>query len=197
MEVKTPQGNKDVQITDVNAENYIVPKGEEHLFHAIIEVKKFDANTGKRQSVPRVQKFGKKSFESGKVRENLVRQGYDIIILHDPNEWLKTHQLQLAEKQKQDQEQALENKRQKEELAAQQSEEAQQKKIDDAVAKALAAQNAANQQAIDKAVKAALAAQKPAKVEEPKSETKTKEKTVDEKISDAAKGGNAGGTSTK
>ena len=39
---------KDVSIFDVTPENYIVPKGEEHLYHCLIEVRKFDSDTGKR-----------------------------------------------------------------------------------------------------------------------------------------------------
>lgn len=67
MQVKTAiEGKtKDVAITDVTPENYIVPSNEQHLYHCVIEVRKFDSETGKRLSVPRIQKFGKKSFENG------------------------------------------------------------------------------------------------------------------------------------
>lgn len=66
MRVKVNDGKtKDVAITDVTPENYIVPSNEQHLYHCIIEVRKFDSETGKRLSVPRIQKFGKKSFENG------------------------------------------------------------------------------------------------------------------------------------
>lgn len=67
MQVKTATEGKtkDVAITDVTPENYIVPSNEQHLYHCIIEVRKFDSETGKRLSVPRIQKFGKKSFENG------------------------------------------------------------------------------------------------------------------------------------
>lgn len=89
MRVKTTGGKtKDVAITDVNPENYIVPSNEQHLYHCVIEVRKFDSETGKRLSVPRVQKFGKKSFENG-ILDALRKQGYTITVLHDPNEYAK------------------------------------------------------------------------------------------------------------
>lgn len=79
---------KDVAITDVTPENYIVPSNEQHLYHCVIEVRKFDSETGKRLSVPRIQKFGKKSFENG-ISDALKKQGYTITVLHDPNEYVK------------------------------------------------------------------------------------------------------------
>ena len=89
MRVKVNDGKtKDVAITDVTPENYIVPSNEQHLYHCVIEVRKFDSETGKRLSVPRIQKFGKKSFENG-ILDALRKQGYTITILHDPNEYVK------------------------------------------------------------------------------------------------------------
>lgn len=90
MRVKTvTEGKtKDVAITDVTPENYIVPSNEQHLYHCVIEVRKFDSETGKRLSVPRIQKFGKKSFENG-ILDALKKQGYTITVLHDPNEYVK------------------------------------------------------------------------------------------------------------
>lgn len=89
MRVKVSEGKtKDVAIIDVTPENYIVPDNEQHLYHCVIEVRKFDSETGKRLSVPRIQKFGKKGYENG-VAENLKRQGYTITVLHDPNEYVK------------------------------------------------------------------------------------------------------------
>lgn len=79
---------KDVAITEVTPENYIVPENEKHLYHCIIEVKKFDSETGKRLSIPRVQKFGKKGYEND-IADNLKKQGYTITVLHDPNEYIK------------------------------------------------------------------------------------------------------------
>ena len=89
MRVKVNDGKtKDVAITDVTPENYIVPSNEQHLYHCVIEVRKFDSETGKRLSVPRIQKFGKKSFENG-ILDALKKQGYTITVLHDPNEYVK------------------------------------------------------------------------------------------------------------
>ena len=81
---------RDTRIEDLTAENYIVPKGEERFYHCIIEVVQYDPKTGKRLSKPRVQKFGKKTFESI-VEASLKKQGYSLTILHDPNEWIKKH----------------------------------------------------------------------------------------------------------
>lgn len=81
---------RDTRIEDLTAENYIVPKGEERFYHCIIEVVQYDAKTGKKLSKPRVQKFGKKTFESI-VEASLKKQGYSLTILHDPNEWMKKH----------------------------------------------------------------------------------------------------------
>lgn len=90
MHVKTTTEGKtkDVAITDVTPENYIVPSNEQHLYHCVIEVRKFDSETGKRLSVPRIQEFGKKSFENG-ILDALKKQGYTITVLHDPNEYVK------------------------------------------------------------------------------------------------------------
>ena len=56
MRVKVNDGKtKDVAITDVTPENYIVPSNEQHLYHCVIEIKKFDSETGKRLSIPRIQ----------------------------------------------------------------------------------------------------------------------------------------------
>lgn len=89
MLVKTKEGKmKDVQIKDVNPENYIVPEGEERIYHCLIEVKRFDSSNGKRLSIPRIQKFEPRSFESF-IRHELQGQGYEVVILHNPKEWAK------------------------------------------------------------------------------------------------------------
>lgn len=89
MRVKVNDGKtKDVAITDVTPENYIVPDNEKHLYHCVIEIKKFDSETGKRLSIPRIQKFGKKGYENS-IADNLKKQGYTITVLHDPNEYMK------------------------------------------------------------------------------------------------------------
>ena len=89
MRVKVGEGKtKDVAIIDVTPENYIVPDNEKHLYHCVIEIKKFDSETGKRLSIPRIQKFGKKGYENS-IADNLKKQGYTITVLHDPNEYVK------------------------------------------------------------------------------------------------------------
>ena len=89
MRVKVSEGRtKDVAIIDVTPENYIAPDNEKHLYHCVIEIKKFDSETGKRLSIPRIQKFGKKGYENS-IAEHLKKQGYTITVLHDPNEYMK------------------------------------------------------------------------------------------------------------
>ena len=89
MRVKVDEGKtKDVAIIDVTPENYIVPDNEKHLYHCVIEIKKFDSETGTRLSIPRIQKFGKKGYENS-IADNLKKQGYTITVLHDPNEYVK------------------------------------------------------------------------------------------------------------
>lgn len=81
------KNGRDLPITEITPENYVVPQGEEHLYHVLQEIKQFDKNTGKRLSIPCVQMYGKKGFEAT-IKHNLKEQGYTIDILHDPNEWL-------------------------------------------------------------------------------------------------------------
>jgi len=113
---------RDTAIENLTPDNYIVPKGEERYYHAVIEVVQFDQKTGKRISKPRVQKFGKKSFEAH-IRASLRKQGYTITILHDPNAWIKAQQ-ETAAKVKAEQEAA--------------KAKAEQEKFDAAVAAAVA-----------------------------------------------------------
>ena len=113
---------RDTPIEKLTADNYIVPKGEERDYHAVIEVVQFDPKTGKRISRPRVQKFGKKIFEAH-VLNSLRKQGYTVTILHDPNEWIK--------------EQAAKAEQMKAEAKKAQA-KAEQEKFDAAVAAAVA-----------------------------------------------------------
>ena len=126
---------RDTPIEKLTAENYIVPKGEEKDYHAVIEVVQYDPKTGKRISRPRVQKFGKKIFEAH-VADSLRKQGYTVTILHDPNVWLK--------------EQAAKREQAAKEAAAAKA-KADQEKFDAAVAaavsKALAEREAAEKAA--------------------------------------------------
>ena len=83
--MRTIEG-RDVPVEGLTVENYQVPKGEERFYHVVIEVVQFDPKTGKKLSKPRVQKFGRKTWEGG-VRESLRKQGYTITVLHNPVEW--------------------------------------------------------------------------------------------------------------
>ena len=159
MRVKTgTEGKtKDVAVVDVTPENYIVPDNEKHLYHCIIEVRKFDPETGNRLSVPRVQMFGKKTFENG-VSSNLKKQGYTVTILHDPNDW-------LAQKNEADKAKAAQIAAQKAEAdkqAAEEAKAAEDARIAKAVADALAKNAEDEQKRIDAAVAKALKAQEKA-----------------------------------
>lgn len=134
MKVKSTDGRiKDVPITQVTCENYIVPENEKHLYHVIIEVRKFNSETGERMSKPRVQKFGKKAFET-KVRKNLIKQGYTLTMLHEAEQVSKKPSIP-APASKPDVE-ALVSEAVAKALA--ESEAKHKKEIEEAVAKALA-----------------------------------------------------------
>ena len=128
---------RDTPIEKLTAENYIVPKGEEKDYHAVIEVIQYDPKTGKRLSRPRVQKFGKKIFEAH-VGDSLRKQGYTVTILHDPNVWMK--------------EQAAKSEQAAKEAAAAKA-KAEQEKFDAAVAAAVA-KALAEREAAEKAANA-------------------------------------------
>lgn len=85
------KNGRDVAIDKLTPENYKVPQGEEKCYHCVIEVVQYDSKTGKKLSTPRVQKFGKKMFETS-VLSCLRKQGYTITILHNPNDWAKEQQ---------------------------------------------------------------------------------------------------------
>lgn len=88
---------RDTPIEKLTPELYIVPRGEEKDYHAVIEVEQYDSKTGRKLSKPRLQKFGRKAFESH-VEKSLRKQGYKITILHNPTEWLKAQQAKAAQK---------------------------------------------------------------------------------------------------
>lgn len=116
-------------------ETYEVPEGEEGVFHAKIEIKSFNARTGVRQSIPRIQKFDYKAFKALQAR--LKNQGYDIEILHNPTDFLKTEQANkeaLRKKQKEQREKTAADRKQaerdalKEEIRKEMEAEAKAKK---------------------------------------------------------------------
>lgn len=128
---------RDTPIEKLTPDNYIVPKGEERAYHAVIEVVQYDPKTGKKLSKPRVQKFGKKSFEAS-IQASLRKQGYTVTILHDPNGWIAEQQEKAAAKAKAD---------------AEAKAKAEQEKFDAAVAAAVAkalAERDAAEQAVEK-----------------------------------------------
>ena len=87
MKVRFNGGVKDVPLSEVTAENYLVPQGEERHWHVIQEKKEFDRNTGKRLSRPVLQKYDTKCFPQ--TRKYLMDAGYTITVLHDPIEYAK------------------------------------------------------------------------------------------------------------
>ena len=113
---------RDNPIEKLTPENYIVPKGEERAYHVVIEVVQYDQRTGKKLSKPRVQKFGKKMFETH-IADSLRKQGYTVTILHDPNAWIKEQQEKAAEQARAD---------------AEAKKKAEQERFDAAVAAAVA-----------------------------------------------------------
>lgn len=86
----------DVSIDALTPDNYLVPKGEEMVYHCVIEVVQFNPKTGARMSRPRIQKFGRKVFEQT-VRDALLKQGYTVKILYNPTEWIKAKKNQVAQ----------------------------------------------------------------------------------------------------
>ena len=129
-----------MNIERITPENYKVPKGEERSYHCIIECIQYDSKTGKKISVPRIQKFGRKMFESH-VYSSLKKQGYTITILHNPTEWLK----EQAEIAKQKAEEAAAKKAEEEKALAEAKKAEEEKKFKEAVAAEVARQMAAIQ----------------------------------------------------
>ena len=118
MRVKFGNSTKDVSILEVTPENYIVPKGEEGVYHCRIEQKSFNASTGERQSRPRIQKFEPKMWPM--LSRNLKLQGWTVEVMHDPTEWIKKQEEKAAmtEAERIRQRQEAEAQRKAEEKAA-------------------------------------------------------------------------------
>lgn len=149
--MKTKDG-KNVTVDKLTADNYAVPAGEELLYHCVIEVVQYDPKTGVKISKPRVQKFGKKTFET-LVQKTLRKQGYTVNILHSPEGYAEA----LAKKKA----------------------EAEKAKFDAAVAKAVEAALAKKAEA-EKAEAAASADNAETPVKEAKKSSKTAKKTTTE-----------------
>lgn len=75
---------------------------------ALSKLRNSDSETGKRLSIPRIQKFGKKGYENS-IADNLKKQGYTITVLHDPNEYMKA-KAEADEKAKAEKAKAAEEK---------------------------------------------------------------------------------------
>lgn len=158
--MKTKDG-KNVSVSELTAENYAVPAGEERFYHCVIEVVQFDPKTGKRISKPRVQKFGKKSFETS-IYKTLKKQGYAITILHDPKGW----EQKAAERKKAAEQQKFD--------AA--VDAAVEKKINELIAKKEAEQKAAAEAAEKAAAEARAAEAKAAAEAQAKADAEAKAK---------------------
>ena len=109
---------KDVALDALTPDTYIVPKGEERCYHLIQEVVQYDQKTGAKISRPRLQKYGRKAFNSV-VRTALVKQGYKFTILHDPTDYeAKAASLKAAAEAKAAEEKAAAEKKAFEEAVA-------------------------------------------------------------------------------
>lgn len=135
------KNGRDVSIATLadNPELYIVPENEKHLYHVIIEIKKFNADNGKRQSIPRIQKAGVKNFTTI-LRAEWIKQGYTITMLHDPAKYSAEQKALSEQKARQAAADALARKEADDELKKAQEEKAQKEVVDNAVADALAKQ---------------------------------------------------------
>ena len=89
MKVKFNGGVKDVAISEVTAENYIVPQREEKFYHVKQEKVEYDKANGKRISRPVIQKYDKKAYAT--TAKYLQDAGYTIVVLHDPVAWEKVN----------------------------------------------------------------------------------------------------------
>lgn len=153
MLVKLNDGRmKDVPVSEVTAENYVVSEKEKKFYHCKIELRAHSSVDGSRLSRPRIQKFGYKTFKSG-VYDNLVRNGYSVEVLYDPTEYIaecKTHKTP----------------------APMQTEAERKAEIEKAVAEALAEQEKKHADDIEKAVAKALKKAESAKKKAEKAEKK-------------------------
>ena len=117
---------KDVALDALTPDTYIVPKGEERCYHLIQEVEQYDQKTGAKISRPRLQKYGRKAFDSV-VRSALIKQGYQFTILHDP----KAYDAKLADRKAAAEAKA---KAEAEKKAAEEKAAAEKKAFEEAVA---------------------------------------------------------------
>ena len=118
MRVKFGDGTKDVPLTEVTTENYIVPKGEESLYHVVQELKQFDQKTGRRLSRPILQKYDVKVWQ--KQKKALASWGYDLVVVHGPADYIRKRdeEMQRTADERRRKAQEAEQKRKDDERAA-------------------------------------------------------------------------------
>lgn len=92
--MKTKDG-RDLPVEEITADNYIVPKGEERFFHIKQEVVQYNPKTGAKISRPEIQKYGPKMYRAV-VATRLKRFGYELTVLHNPEEWMKQNAAKMA-----------------------------------------------------------------------------------------------------
>lgn len=186
MQTRTTAGEL-ANLEKLTAATYAVPAGEEHLYHVLQETKKYDENTGQKRTKPRVQKYGKKIFESN-VHSSHKKRKMSLVILHDPNEWLRENAEKVKQAQAQREERAETRKAQEREkmkaeiLAELEQVQPTSSAVDPAIELQmlqLKAQIAADEKA---AAELNLKAQEAAKVQEVQESTPVEEKPTKGKI---------------
>lgn len=153
MKVKFNGGIKDVPLSDVTADNYIVPQREERFWHVLQEKVEFNRNTGKRISQPVLQKYDTKAYP--RTEKYLKDAGYTITVLHDPIAWEKANAAAAAK--------AKAEKAAADEEAAKKAKEAEREALKDELRKELQAEREAMKAELRKELQAELKAEKKGK----------------------------------
>lgn len=92
--MRTKNG-ENLPVDAIHADNYLVPQGEERVYHIKMENVSYHTKTGKKLSTPVIQKFGKKMY-AAIMEKQLKRMGYQIEVLHDPVEWERKNAAAIA-----------------------------------------------------------------------------------------------------
>lgn len=91
-EANSPESNNPEMEQEQQQSKYTPAENEKHLYHIELEKPLFDSKTGKRMSVPYVQKMTKGEYKSfvGKRNEkdksNAEMLGYSVKVLWNPEE---------------------------------------------------------------------------------------------------------------
>ncbi len=89
MLIKLEDGRlKDVPISQVTRENYIVDEKERDTYHVMMEIVRYSPSDGRRLSQSSIQKFDAKIYKSIMER-HLKLMGYTVTVLYDPTEYLQ------------------------------------------------------------------------------------------------------------